>query len=127
MLADAGDRESLRGMLAPELRHIVDELEPDHRTAVFSETRGADLGGAITVQMVSIRLRDESGRLAGTLIIMKPEAGMATLASVITQSDPGHLDQMHQVARAARRPFCSRTSRVRRTSPDASRRPATSH
>jgi class 3 adenylate cyclase len=104
MLAAAGDRESLKAMIAPELRHLVDELEPDYRTVAFSETRGVDLGGAITLPIVSVRLRDDSGRLAGTLLIMKPAASMATLASVITQSDPGHLDQMHQVARAARRP-----------------------
>ena len=51
-----------------------------------------------------MRLRDESGRLAATVIIMKPEASMVTPASVITQSDPRHLKLMHQVARAGRRP-----------------------
>lgn len=51
-----------------------------------------------------MRLRDESGRLAATVIIMKPEASMVTPASVITQSDPRHLKLMHQVARARRRP-----------------------
>jgi hypothetical protein len=71
---------------------------------VYFELKGTDLDVDVIVPSLAVRLRDESGRVVGTVMVCKPAAGMATLASVITQSDPRPLRLMQQVSHAGRRP-----------------------
>jgi class 3 adenylate cyclase len=105
MLADAsGNREALHAPIAPELRHVVDDLESDDRTVASFELRGAGLDGDVRLPSVVFRLRDHAGNLIGAVFVVKPASGMDTLGSLVSQSDPQHIDRMQQVARAGRRP-----------------------
>ncbi len=56
------------------------------------------------LRLLAIRIRDDTGRLAGTAIISKPAAGMHTISTIVANSNPRHLNQMQLVSRAARRP-----------------------
>lgn len=105
VLADtSGGRDALRAIVDPLLRDLVDDLEGGAPPALSYHSDGTVIRGTAVVPMVAIRLRDETGRLAGTAVIAKPAPGMATIATMTAERDLRHLERMQQLVRAARRP-----------------------
>ncbi|GIK77710.1 MAG: hypothetical protein BroJett022_14000 [Actinomycetes bacterium] len=76
-----GGRDELRELVDPALRDIVDELNPTEGTMLSFTTKGSGIVGAGDVPVIAFRVRDVSGRLAGTALISKPAAGMAMLSA----------------------------------------------
>ncbi len=104
-LADTpGGRDELRGAVAPELRAVVDDLEPSGDAALSFIADGMAIGHSVDVPVSGVRLRREDGSLAGTLLTFKPAAGMAMLAAATSMGDPRHFALVQQLARAGRRP-----------------------
>ena len=100
-----GDRDVLAGMVIPELRDIATSLEPGSAPALTFEQQGAGMrGGRLDIPGTGVRIHAADGRLAGTAILYKPAAGMATLSTMAALGDLGHFDRMQAVAHAARRP-----------------------
>jgi class 3 adenylate cyclase len=105
VLADTpGGRDALRAAVDASLRDLIDDIQPAATTATAFRGGGMGLDRAYDLPMVALRIRDASGRLAGTAIISKPPAGMALLGAVTAMNDPAHFQRMQLVARAARRP-----------------------
>lgn len=105
VIADTpGGREAVREAVAPELRDMVDELEAADDAARYHETMGTGLRGTVNVKMIGVRVRDETGRIVGTMAIFKPEAGMDIISTMISNADLRHLERMQHVAAVARRP-----------------------
>ena len=105
VLADThGGREALRELVDPVHHDQIDGLEPADVAALSYIGAGSAMGGPVTIPMLALRIRDVAGRLAGTVAITKPAGGMATIAAMIAESDPRHLERMQLVARPARRP-----------------------
>jgi class 3 adenylate cyclase len=105
MLADMpGGRDELRELVHPALRDIVDELTPADSTVFSFTTEGFGITGAGDVPVIAFRVRDADGRLAGTVMISKPAAGMAMLSAMTFTADLGHVARMGMVAKAGRRP-----------------------
>ncbi len=98
-----GDRDALAGMVVPELRDLAAQLQPEPALALSFEQRSTGLG-RLDIPATGVRIHAADGRLAGTVILYKPAAGMATLATMAAQGDLGHFDRMQAVAHAARRP-----------------------
>lgn len=74
-----GGHDELRELVDPLLRDLIDGLQPADVTAVSYIGAGSGLGGSVTIPMMAVRIRDESGRLAGTALISKPAGGMPRL------------------------------------------------
>ena len=122
MLTDTpGGREELRRLVDPALRDIVDELTPAEGTMLSFTTEGFGIVGAGDVPVIAFRVRDTSGRLAGTALISKPAAGMAMLAAMTFTADLGHVARMGQVAKAGRRPAAILFADLEASSPLARR------
>jgi len=106
-LADlSGGRDALRELVDPVLREMVDDLPAVEPVSMLSfATRASGFGSSqVTAVATAVRVHAADGRLAGTALLYKPAAGMATLATISAGGDLGHFDRMKQVARAARRP-----------------------
>jgi class 3 adenylate cyclase len=101
-----GGRDELRELVDPAFRDLVDELPDGEMVPVRSvqmamaQVWGIDLGTWAT----SFDVRDASGRLAGSVVLLKPAAGMAILGPVTSISDVRHFERTQQVTTAARRP-----------------------
>ena len=70
MLADAfGNREELRSRIAPEMRRVVDELEPDQRIVTSFDLWGADLRGDVRLPCMALKRFSgfEGGNVVDTL------------------------------------------------------------
>jgi class 3 adenylate cyclase len=123
VLADTpGGRDELREIVDPSLRDMVDRLSPADPAAVSG--KGGALGFAeiqVDVPVVAMRIRDAAGRLAGTVMISKPAAGMATLGAMASMADLGHLQRMQSVSRPARRPAAVLFADLEASSPLARR------
>ncbi len=105
VLSDAGGcHDELRELVDPLLHDLIDGLQSVDVTAVSHIGQGTSMGGSVPIPMMALRIRDESGRLAGTALIPKPAGGMDTIAAMIAESDPRHLERMQLMARPARRP-----------------------
>ncbi len=105
VLADTpGGRDELRTLVDPSLLDVVDDLVPDDPAALFFVGRGMGLGKAVGIHATAHRVRDQDGRLAGTVILTKPAVGMATIGALIAMGDPQHVERMQRVAKPARRP-----------------------
>ncbi|MBK5111724.1 MAG: adenylate/guanylate cyclase domain-containing protein [Thermoleophilia bacterium] len=105
MLTDTpGGRDELREIVDPALRDIVDELTPTDGTMTSFTGVGFSLGRETDFPMIASRVRDTSGRLAGTALIAKPPAGMAMLGAMTFTADLGHVARMKLVQKAGRRP-----------------------
>jgi class 3 adenylate cyclase len=105
VLADTpGGREALRAAVDPSMRDLVDDIRPAEPAAIAFVGGGMGVDRPYDIAMLALRIRDASGRLAGTAIISKPPAGMALLGAVTAMSDPAHFERMQLVARAGRRP-----------------------
>jgi class 3 adenylate cyclase len=108
MLTDTpGGREELRATVDPSLRDLVDDLSPVDPAALSFDAAGTTIGasaGTTGVPLIAIRVRDATGRLAGTALISKPAAGMATIATMTSMGDLRHFERMQRVVQAGRRP-----------------------
>jgi len=106
VLADMpGGREPLAAALAPELRDLVPTLAPDPANAVTYRQTSTSIGRSrVAISATAVRIRRADGTIAGTALLYKPAAGMATLATLAIHSDLGHLARLHGMAVPARRP-----------------------
>jgi class 3 adenylate cyclase len=105
MLDDLGvDRDGLREMLHPALRSVVDELEPSEPEATAVASPTTYLGNEIRLAVFYLRVRDRTGEVVGTVSITKPHVGMTTLALLTASGDLDHLQRMHGLGAASRRP-----------------------
>jgi class 3 adenylate cyclase len=105
MLADLGvSRDALREMLHPDLRDIVDEIEPNDSVAASWDTSILTFGGEIGLTTVAQRVRDSTGRVVGTVVVVKPAVAMNTIALLAAAGDVEHLHRMQRFASPDRRP-----------------------
>ncbi len=122
MLTDTpGGRDELRELVDPALRDIVDELTPAEGTMLSFTTEGFGVGATGDVPVIAFRVRDATGRLAGTALISKPAAGMAMLGAMTFTADLGHVARMGMVAEAGRRPAAILFADLEASSPLARR------
>ena len=106
MLSDLGlDREELRALVHPALCDVVDDLVDLGDSPVTSwATPAAYLGDKIGTASVAFRVPDAAGEIVGTVQLVKPNVGMNTIAMLTASGDLDHLQRMHQLATASRRP-----------------------
>ncbi len=106
VLADIeGGRDELRSMVDPSLRDVVDELVPSDAAAHGFDVTVTGLPGLVPSLMVAMRVRDEQGRLRGTVLIGKPAAPMSVLGGMAWERDLAHLERMERFTRAGRHPL----------------------
>lgn len=104
MLADLG-RAAAEAHVDPRLRDLFDDLAPADAPVMTWPIGGDGIDGQRVMGWnTATQLRDESGRLAGTVVTVKPAVGMTTLSRLAIHSDPGHLERMQRVDSPARRP-----------------------
>jgi class 3 adenylate cyclase len=123
LAATPGGRAELRALVDPCFHDLVDQL-PDGEAAAASShqvaaTRewGIDLGTWLTW----FRVCDLSGRIAGTVGILKPAAGMSILGTVASVGDIRHLERVQDVVTADRRPAAILFADLEASSPLARR------
>ena len=106
VLADlSGGRDALREMVDPALRDVVDEIEPNDDDDVLSYTvRTEAFGTGAGANSVAQRVRDSSGRVIGTVVVIKPAVGMSMIGMLAGAGDLDHFARMRQLASAGRRP-----------------------
>ncbi len=119
----AGGREELRDLVDPVLHDLIDTLEPVDAPALarLSEGTGLDASDPLDISLLALRIRDNTGRLAGTAVIAKPSAGMHSISMMVAHSDAQHLNQIQVVAKAARRPAAVLFADLEGSSPLAKR------
>lgn len=122
-----GGRAAVRQHVDPSLREIVDRLEPDDRDAVAFVAGATGLGRTVGVATLAVRLRHDDGRLAGTMIITKPDAGMSLIGAVTSMNDARHFERLQHVGRADRRPAAILFADLEGSSPLARRLPTASY
>jgi hypothetical protein len=98
------DRDALRERVHPALRDIVDELESNDSIAVSWDDRASYFSGALGLTSVAQRVRDATGHVVGTVLLVKPAVAMGTIAMLCAAGDPEHLERMHRFAEPSRRP-----------------------
>jgi class 3 adenylate cyclase len=108
VLADtAGGRDELKDAVEPRFADVVDEISlgepPPAATMPFRGLYSAR-GAAVDVLITILRLHDDSGRLAGTAMLLKPAVGMAALSRMTAMGDLRHFEHMERVAKPGRRP-----------------------
>jgi class 3 adenylate cyclase len=106
VLADTqGGRDELAQLVDSTLRDLVDQLSPAGPPLAESfAAQGMIAGRNATGLTTAMRVHDAAGRLAGTVMIMKPAAGMGILATMAAGGDLKHFERMQSVAKPARRP-----------------------
>jgi|SRR5947209_10322024 len=105
LLADTpGGADELRGTLDHSLHGVVDQLKPANDEALSFVATGTGLGQTVDVLVAGLRVRHGDGRLAGSLVVVKPAASMAVLGAVASMGDVRHFELMQRVSRAGRRP-----------------------
>jgi class 3 adenylate cyclase len=108
MLADApGGRDELRTLVDPRLADLVDELSPvdfAHATSYILTGMYTAAGAGVDILTSVLRVRDEAGRVVGTVAMSKPAIGMAAVARMTSLGDRRHFERMETLARPARRP-----------------------
>jgi class 3 adenylate cyclase len=129
VLADtAGDRQALAARVDPALRDLVPGLAPlAAEQAVVVRWRGTHLDRVVEAPTVAVRIHDDAGRIAGTALVTKPDAGMAVLATMAAGIDVRHFERMQHVAKAARRPAAILFADLEASSPLARRLPTASY
>ncbi|MGO8906509.1 MAG: hypothetical protein ACLQMH_12925 [Solirubrobacteraceae bacterium] len=117
-----GGREKLRELVDPRLHDIVDQLTPaDLVNAVSVVQPGYSAGMPVDIQVVLIPVRDSGDQLIGTLLLSKPAASMAVLATMAVGGDLRHFERMQQVAKPGRRPAAILFADMESSSPLARR------
>jgi class 3 adenylate cyclase len=105
LAATEGGREELRELVDPRVRDIVDLLSPADLVNVLSFVRpGYSAGMPVETRITLVPVRDSDGRLVGTVMLSKPAASMAVLATMAAGADLRHFERMQQVAKPGRRP-----------------------
>ncbi len=106
MLAAAeGGREELRELVDPRLRDIVDQLSPaDLVNALSVVVPGHSAGMPVETPITLIPVRDSDDQLVGIVMLSKPAASMAVLATMAAAGDLRHFERMQRVAKPGRRP-----------------------
>ena len=99
-----GGVDELRRVVDPSLHAFLGDPAPIDGEAVSFVSRARGVEGEVDVQVAGLRVRRPDGRLAGTVMLVKPAASMAILGAIASMGDLRHLEQMQQVARAGRRP-----------------------
>jgi len=126
ILSDAGgDREAVRSAIDPSLHDVVDGLEPCDASACGFRIMAMGLPGPVPSMMLATRVRDDTGRLCGTVLIGKPTAPMHVLGGMAWERDLAHLERMERFTQADRHPAAilfadlERSSELIRTLPTA--------
>ena len=129
ILADTvGGRDELRERVHPVLRDIVDNLPPVHPLPTRSvPSHGTHVGVPVLYFVTAVRLHDATGRHVGTMLFMKPGAGMAVLATLAVGIDQRHFQLMQHVAKAGRRPAAIMFADLEASSPLTRRLPTASY
>ena len=105
MLHDKEDCfDQLRPSVDPSLHGYFDALSPMDDTATAFLASGTYLGSPFRVMGKSLRIRDATGEVRGTLFLFQPAVGMGVIGTMAFALDPGHLERMAAVARAGRTP-----------------------
>ncbi len=107
LLADTGgSRDELRKRLSATFHDLIEAIESDDRPLVRAfSMRAYTVAGAPTRLLATAwRIRDASGRLAGTAIQTIPAAGMTMFGTLAAAGDPEHFARMQSVAEPGRRP-----------------------
>lgn len=99
-----GGRNELREAVDPMLADLVDEIEPDDRPSGSFLIRGTGISGTVQVAATQTRLYDDTGQLAGAMLLYKPALGMHTISMLTAMGDAGHLERMERLSKMARRP-----------------------
>jgi class 3 adenylate cyclase len=125
LLADTpGGRDGLRAVLHPAYHDLIDALEPDDLSVVrtFPMHAWHTAGGArVGLLATAWRVRDASGRLAGTVVQTIPAVGMAVLGTLAMAGDLGHFERMQTVVKAGRQPAAILFADLEASSPLARR------
>lgn len=108
-LIDApGGREELCELVDPRLRDMVEELSPAEGATALETTLpvGSSIGADVSfdMQLLAMRIRNERGRVVGTMCQGMMAAGMSTIGAIAGIGDLGHFERMRAVAKAGRRP-----------------------
>jgi len=118
-----GGRDALRALVDPVLSDLVEQLEPDERSAVSFVAAARGLDRPVGVATLAVCLRDHTGRDAGTMVVTKPDASMSMIGAATSMNDLRHLERMQLVARADRRPAAILFADLEGSSPLARRLP----
>ena len=105
MLVDLGvDRKGLREMVHPAIRDVVDDLAPCDSWATSWASPSVYQGDKIGLASVALRVRDAEGHIVGTVLFVKPNVEMNTIAMLTAAGDLGHLQRMRHLAQVSQRP-----------------------
>ena len=105
-LADTpGGRVELRALANEEIRHLVDQMVPNHAPAMSTKVFGLQVNDAsVTADLTYLRLRDEQGRFRGAVFVQKPAGSALTHARMTSLLSPQAVAQVQSTFHAARRP-----------------------
>ena len=104
-LTDLGaSAAELRAEMHPDLRPILDGVQPTEATSTSFEAAGEYLGKDFRVRAKVLRIQDDDGATRGRVFLFQPAVGMGVIGSMSFALDPGHLERMVSVARASRTP-----------------------
>jgi class 3 adenylate cyclase len=123
VIADTrGGDERLQELIDPRLRDVMQGVgDTDRGFALPGTVVGYGIGGIRpSLRLTAVRVRAQDGRLAGTALMLKPEASMSLLAT-FAQGDLGHFRRMQSVAKAGRRPAAVLFADLEASSPLARR------
>ena len=103
MLGSDGGKAAIAGMLPPDLRAVVEELEPQSAPprwmSTFDFTRGEFFG---RVSYIGERVHDEDGKLIGYLFLYTPDLP-ASLLTLLVRGERSMYERMAQLVAAGLR------------------------
>jgi class 3 adenylate cyclase len=100
---EAGAKEDLLGLADPRVRDVVSALQPRPMPAVWPDRVDVRFGtGLIRYDGVRVRLRDDDGAFAGSLMIAKPAVRGAVLG-MLALGDQRLFDRLLELVRPQRR------------------------
>ena len=100
-----GGKDELRELVDPSLRHVVDDMVPNHDSLLAVESSAERLRDVrVTEQTILFRIPDEAGHFAGALTIRKPAGNAYAMAEMTSILSPRAMHDMQSASRAARRP-----------------------
>ncbi len=105
MLGDiVGGRDTLRDMVDPCFSDMVDGIIATDQVAGLCWLDFPRVGGLVRVPAVVGRIRDTTGHLVGSTVVLKPATGMSTIGAMNADGDLRHFERMQRVSEPARRP-----------------------
>ena len=105
MLGDiVGGRDTLRDMVDPHLSDMVDGIIATDQVTGLCWLDFPGVGGLVRVPVVVGRIRDTTGHLVGSMVVIKPATGMSTIGAMTADGDLRHFERMQRVSRPSRRP-----------------------